>query len=195
MKNIYKSEQNGRSMIEMLGVLAIIGVLSVGGISGYSKAMAKFKVNKTLDQVSMLITNIRTMYSNQSSYTGIDNASIISFDLASQDMVKGTDLVNPFQGSITVAPGGTGTTVGNSFTVEYQGLDSNSCVTIASSDWGGAPSSGLVTISINDTAYSWGGTAAEDGTVSNNLPINLATAAAACNDKNGNNNKIKWEYR
>ena len=29
----------GRSMIEMLGVLAIIGVLSVGGIAGYSKAM------------------------------------------------------------------------------------------------------------------------------------------------------------
>ena len=36
----------GRSMIEMLGVLAIIGVLSVGGIAGYSKAMEKFKINK-----------------------------------------------------------------------------------------------------------------------------------------------------
>ena len=33
------SNQNGRSMIEMLGVLAIIGVLSGGGIIGYSKAM------------------------------------------------------------------------------------------------------------------------------------------------------------
>ena len=31
----------GRSMIEMLGVLAIVGVLSVGGIAGYSKAMEK----------------------------------------------------------------------------------------------------------------------------------------------------------
>ena len=30
----------GRSMIEMLGVLAIIGVLSVGGIAGYSKEHA-----------------------------------------------------------------------------------------------------------------------------------------------------------
>ena len=27
--------ESGRSMVEMLGVLAIIGVLSVGGISGY----------------------------------------------------------------------------------------------------------------------------------------------------------------
>ena len=38
----------GRSMIEMLGVLAIIGVLSVGGIAGYSKAMEQFKVNKAI---------------------------------------------------------------------------------------------------------------------------------------------------
>ena len=42
-----KKSQFGRSMIEMLGVLAIIGVLSVGGIAGYSKAMMKFKINKT----------------------------------------------------------------------------------------------------------------------------------------------------
>ena len=45
----------GRSMIEMLGVLAIIGVLSVGGLAGYSKAMEKFKLNKAMDEYSMLI--------------------------------------------------------------------------------------------------------------------------------------------
>ena len=43
---------SGRSMIEMLGVLAIVGVLSVGGIAGYSKAMEKFKINKTIEQVA-----------------------------------------------------------------------------------------------------------------------------------------------
>ena len=41
--------QSGRSMIEMLGVLAIIGVLSIGGITGYSKAMFKYKFNKTIE--------------------------------------------------------------------------------------------------------------------------------------------------
>ena len=45
----------GRSMIEMLGVLAIIAVLTVGGIAGYSKAMEKFKINKALDEYTMLI--------------------------------------------------------------------------------------------------------------------------------------------
>ena len=50
--------QSGRSMIEMLGVLAIIAVLSVGGIAGYSKAMEKFKINKTIEEYSYLIQGL-----------------------------------------------------------------------------------------------------------------------------------------
>ena len=45
----------GRSMIEMLGVLAIIAVLTVGGIAGYSKAMEMWKINKLTEEYSMLI--------------------------------------------------------------------------------------------------------------------------------------------
>ena len=46
MKNINES---GRSMVEMLGVLAIIGVLSIGGIAGYSMAMNRYRANEALD--------------------------------------------------------------------------------------------------------------------------------------------------
>ena len=48
----------GRSMVEMLGVLAIIGVLSVGAISGYSKAMMKYKLNKHAEQVNTLVNAV-----------------------------------------------------------------------------------------------------------------------------------------
>ena len=47
----------GRSMVEMLGVLAIIGVLSVGAIAGYSKAMMKYKTNKFSEAVNTLLNN------------------------------------------------------------------------------------------------------------------------------------------
>lgn len=47
--------QCGRSMIEMMGVLAIIAVLSVGGIAGYSKAMEKWKTNRAIEDYSLLI--------------------------------------------------------------------------------------------------------------------------------------------
>ena len=52
-----KSE-NGRSMVEMLGVLAIIGVLSVGAIAGYSKAMFKYKLNKQSEQLTQILFSL-----------------------------------------------------------------------------------------------------------------------------------------
>ena len=58
-------------MIEMLGVLAIIGVLSVGGIMGYSKAMMRYKINKTIDQITYMATNVRTAFIKQKDYHGL----------------------------------------------------------------------------------------------------------------------------
>lgn len=52
-----KANQSGRSMVEMLGVLAIIGVLSVGSIAGYQKAMFKYKMNKQAESFNMLLSN------------------------------------------------------------------------------------------------------------------------------------------
>lgn len=47
-----KRLQNGRSMIEMLGVLAIIGVLSIGGLAGYTMAMNRYRANNVLDYIA-----------------------------------------------------------------------------------------------------------------------------------------------
>ena len=51
-----KKNENGRSMIEMLGVLAVIGVLSVGGIYGYTVAMRRHRANEIVQTASMLVT-------------------------------------------------------------------------------------------------------------------------------------------
>ena len=42
-KKINLKTQSGRSMVEMLETLAIIGVLSIGGIAGYSYGMDKYR--------------------------------------------------------------------------------------------------------------------------------------------------------
>ncbi len=54
-----QTNQHGRSMVEMLGVLAVIGVLSIGGISGYRMAMNKHNAQQlmnalVIDQLSNL---------------------------------------------------------------------------------------------------------------------------------------------
>ena len=63
--------ESGRSMIEMLGVLAIIGVLSVGGIAGYSKAMHKYRVNKAIEQITLIAGNVRAFWGPQKNYIGV----------------------------------------------------------------------------------------------------------------------------
>lgn len=59
MKPSY-SNQHGRSMIEMLGILAIIGILSIGGISQFNKAMTKYKLNQALEQYALIFSLIST---------------------------------------------------------------------------------------------------------------------------------------
>ena len=76
--------ENGRSMVEMLGVLAIIGVLSVGAISGYSKAMMKYKLNKQTEQINYLMssalaygTGFGHTFSSTGSYTSVSLIPIL----------------------------------------------------------------------------------------------------------------------
>ena len=49
--------QSGRSMIEMLGVLAIIAILSIGGIVGFRLAMNYYQANQIAHEMNMMRTD------------------------------------------------------------------------------------------------------------------------------------------
>ncbi len=188
MKTLYKNEQSGRSMVEMLGVLAIIGVLSVGGIAGYSKAMAKFKLTKAMDQVSTTVTNIRTLYSGQPNYDGLNTTVAIQMGAVGAEMLNGvapasaTKAYNAFNGDITIANADSGRT----FTVKFDGLGKEACVALATADWGSGSGSGLVSVTTGPTKK-------EGTTAAATLPLKLADAAAGCSD-NADKNSVEWKY-
>ncbi|MGN1063688.1 MAG: Tfp pilus assembly protein FimT/FimU, partial [Alphaproteobacteria bacterium] len=50
----------GRTMMEMLGTLAIIGVLSIGGIAGYNYAMDKYRANVTINDINLRAVDLIT---------------------------------------------------------------------------------------------------------------------------------------
>ena len=76
-----KRSQKGRSMVEMLGVLSIIGVLSVGGISAYSTAMEKHKANElmaaTMQEAVLISAQLATGNTNPT-LSGINNSLFTS---------------------------------------------------------------------------------------------------------------------
>ena len=56
-----KKCSSGRSMVEILAVLAIMGILTIGSIAGYTFAISKHRANQIYDQVDLRAT---TSFSN-----------------------------------------------------------------------------------------------------------------------------------
>ena len=145
--------QEGRSMIEMLGVLAIIGVLSVGGIAGYSKAMMKFKINKTIDQITQISQNIRILYARQKSYKNLSGKVIRKANLAPSELFLGSGsdytMTNAWGGPFYVVGGRFGLKTfddGKDFTIYLNSLPEEACIELMTHDWGSDANSGLVAV-------------------------------------------------
>ena len=187
------TQEAGRSMVEMLGVLAIVGVLSVGGIAGYSQAMSKFKVTKAMDQVQTIITNMRTLYASSRKYSKISAAEANSVGILTTETFQGGDAktgINPFGGEIIFDIG----TDARTFTVEYTKLTPEACVKMATADWGADESSGLKSITVGGNGsqtYKWASDGGADNTV---LPVSVAEAVVKCGS-NTAATTVKWEYR
>lgn len=160
-----KSNQNGRSMIEMLGVLAIIGVLSVGGIVGYSKAMDKYKTNQVLNGVTHTINNIKTLFMAQNNVKGLNtkeayDAGVIpdEFKPDNANLAALSSVVHSYGGTVKVVA----TTVDGSATneettyyaIKIEGLPRNVAMEIATQYWG--DSGDLVSVNLNDGNQSAG---------------------------------------
>ena len=69
-------QESGRSMIEMLGVLAIMGVITVGAVTMISAAMRSQKRTVLQDEVAQIVTGVRTILGEYDDFSGLDNALI-----------------------------------------------------------------------------------------------------------------------
>ena len=200
--------QCGRSMIEMLGVLAIVGVLSVGGIAGYSKAMEKFKINKTIDQVSQIATNIRTLYAQQTTYDGLTETSAIQMgaipDSLSTSLTPYTSITNAFGGNVYLSTLIWWEDGRDKFFIEYANLPKEACISLASMDWGNPTSSGLYAIGISgeytthvyQNLYDLDWEQESNGVIysSKYLPFTVAKVSSLCNC-NSNSCQILWAFK
>jgi len=142
--------EKGRSMIEMLGVLAIVGVLSVGGIAGYSKAMTKYKRDTMMTQISELVINIRTLYFQQTSFEGISKKVLISAGAIPGSMYDKSDINNSdikilhaMNGEVLIFKSYNGTELPDAFEIYVKNLDALTCIDMAVTDWGQDASSGF----------------------------------------------------
>lgn len=138
MKNL----QSGRSMIEMIGVLAIVGVLSVGGLAAYTKAMMQYRISHTLAQISEIASRVSMIGEQASSYAGLSNNVAIKLKAVPGDMItpNSTDLTTAFSGDAKIESSTllaeTGETSDDlAFTITYTGISAAECLRLAAQDW------------------------------------------------------------
>lgn len=188
--------QAGRSMIEMLGVLAIIGVLSVGGIAGYSKAMMKFKINKTVDEIMQLTTNIRTLYGGQRDYSSLTNDVITGAKLIPDEMLSGANTFSStWDGEVTIVPSDKVAASDNkAFLITFNDVPKEACIELSVIDWGSSAGSGLVAMGTTDPSGTYtaeGSCATGDGIACPERPMDPGEAINGCAD---DTNTMYWKF-
>ena len=179
-----KINESGRSMIEMLGVLAIIGVLSIGGISGYSKAMSKHRVNKSIDQITQIVSMVRSLFYGHKTYVALDDATadlVNKAHLFPDELGNGTG-TNPFGGNVTIksAKKNSSDNRNKAFTITYTLIPQDACIDLVTQDWGKGTRSGFVSLKVGSKTFT-------------SSPISIADATndAACN---GQNNTVELTF-
>lgn len=151
--------ESGRSTLEILSILAIAILLTIGAFAGYSKAVVRYKANKVINQVATLSDNIRRQFSQEISYEKLSNQTLIEqHSILPNDVTYDTQtqhIYNPFKGLILVTSGQIGYGVSGikndkkAFLIKYTGLPHEACATIAAYDWNAEPSSGLIGLRVN----------------------------------------------
>mgnify|MGYP002672999934 CR=1 FL=1 len=127
------SNMAGRSMIEMLGVLAIIGVLSVGGIAAFSQMLERYKITQTYEQINAIAAKLSAVGSEAASYDGLSNKAAIKFGAIPKEAIVNANtgkLENLFHGDIIIMPSNM------SYIIFYRGLPRDACIYLATQDWG-----------------------------------------------------------
>lgn len=144
MKTIWKQE-SGRSMVEMIGVLAIMGLVTAGAFVLIQSGLTSQKMARAADEVDVLASNARIMTA------GSDYTCSLPATTATATTADGGKLAKAILKSTAVTPlGGTyaitrsddtkctsSVTTDTQFKIHLVGLSADDCVTMKSRAFSG----------------------------------------------------------
>lgn len=185
-----KKNESGRSMVEMLGVLTIVGVLSVGGLNVINQMQNERTSTQMLADISDLARRAKRMacqydsgYSSYTFYLYKSNAYPEGWNYDSTKKkfsgLKGS--LYSVQGTANADSG-----VAESFEIIIENLSDEQCSKLATFDWGGKNTSGIESVMVNNATDA----VAVVGTDS--YPMTFSKATTKCDQ--GNANKIELKY-
>ena len=139
--------ESGRSLVEMLGVLTIIGILGAGAISSLNFGMESMRVGTLFNEVEATAQHVRDLYSWNREYPGPDaqnkmNSKICNNNVFDTDCKDNKAVVDPPWGELQVLVGSgkkeaNGEEFGNGeyFTIKLTGIPETACTRLLSYEW------------------------------------------------------------
>ncbi|MDD4557069.1 MAG: type 4 pilus major pilin [Alphaproteobacteria bacterium] len=186
MKNKYKNNNQGRTMLETILYLSLISMVSITLIGAVNGAMGKYKISKFVQQIHTVKKNITARYLADGSYAKISNANLKKDKVIPSDMTTDDGFVHAFSGKMEV----TGTSA--SYTIALMGLSKTACLEISVIDWRVDDTTPLLSVGIASSSggatkkYAW-----EKNKSDNTLPLTLTEAAKSCT---GTANKVELTF-
>ena len=164
-----KISQSGRSMMEMLGVLAIVGVLSVGGFAMVGKMQANYEANKVMDEIADLANRIKPVfrdyenkpeyYNNMNKYLRKAKAYPDSFNENESGTIDNSDFLGSTgigyevryvcKGSVATGQKCNGTKY---YMIFLKNMTEDLCNQVVTSNWGSPSTNGFIGIGAHSEA-------------------------------------------
>lgn len=131
-----RQNESGRTMLEMLGVLGIMGIIMYGAVSGINYGMGTYKINQIYNDVQEQIQAVSDLYSWSRDYpngetmtkTACDN-DVFSRGCATSD--QGLVGLHPYGAGIKINKPESG-----SFSIQYSGIPQDACRRLLEMEWG-----------------------------------------------------------
>lgn len=142
-----RTHEKGATLIEVLGVLAVVATIAIGMFTGISRMNQKIKLTQAQTEVTDIVKAMRTQFSSftPSSITsqGLYDVGIFkNIDEEGKSAnVYGTEMVMELKSDVE----------NPYFTFSYKDISTSACPDLLLGDWGNDPSSGLKEIKVEGT--------------------------------------------
>ena len=125
--------ESGRSMLEMIGVLGIMGIIVYGAIAGINFGIDMYKINATYREIDELSQSIVDLSSWASNYAHLDKPNI-SQTICENDAYPctGNNMKNQWAGTVTVSAHPSDQ---NNFIIKYTSVPDVSCKKLRDEAW------------------------------------------------------------
>ncbi len=117
-------QESGRSMIEMVGVLAIMGMLTATAFVLISLGINRQKQARVIDDVGLIVSGVRGLLGDYDDFSNIDNSTIFAAMSVSNK--------NPYGGTYELSVNRANT---RQFVVSINGLSKSDCEALIIKAW------------------------------------------------------------